>query len=142
MLFFSEKELEFIKKINDELINKVISQRILYYKIENVSSNVYGEVKNKILSQPIEVEALVDIQEKSEQETNIYGVDTKYTIIVYFQKDNIIEKGVDVCVGDYVKYGNILYEIASSVETKFVFGLPTKSLMIRCNCVAVRESSV
>lgn len=142
MLFFSEKELEFIKKLNDELIGKVITQKIYYYKIENKESNVYGEVKNKIFSKPIDIYVLVDIQEKSEQETNIYGVDTKYSIIVYFQKDRVIEKNIDVCVGDYIKYGNVLYEITSCLETKFVFGLPTKSIMIKCDCVAVRESSI
>jgi len=140
-IFWTEKEHEFIKKLNDELIGKVISQKIIYFKIKNTTeANIYGESKNKILSEGIEIDALVNIQDKVEQTNRTIGYDTKYTLEVFFQKDNIIEKNAEVAPGDYIKYGNIMYEITSCTETKFVFGMPTKSIMIRCDCVSIRES--
>ena len=45
-LFFGEKERNLVKQVNDELIEKVIGQQILYYPIDIV---LYGEYYYEIV---------------------------------------------------------------------------------------------
>ena len=143
-IFWTDKELEFFKGLNDEIIKNVISHKVLLYRVkrEETKENIYGESESKKLEKPIEVYALVDIQNKVEQNNTLYGINTKYNLTCYFQKDYIIENNININIGDFIKYGNIVYEISSYEETKFVFGMPTKSIMFKCDCVSTRENII
>ena len=49
-LFVGQKERDLVKQVNDELIERVIGQTILYYPISNVYTDfhpLYGEAINK-----------------------------------------------------------------------------------------------
>ena len=51
-LFLGEKERDLVKQVNDELIERVIGQQILYYPVSAEYTNyhpVYGEAINKIM---------------------------------------------------------------------------------------------
>ena len=62
-LFLGEKERDLVKQVNDELIERVIGQQILYYPISQEHTNyhpVYGEAINKNFLSPVRVYALVE----------------------------------------------------------------------------------
>ena len=49
-MFFGEKERNLVKQVNDELAERVIGQTVLYYPIDEKSTNfhpLYGESINK-----------------------------------------------------------------------------------------------
>ena len=49
-LFLGEKERNLVKQVNDELVEKVIGQQILYYPIDMETTNfhdLYGEAIEK-----------------------------------------------------------------------------------------------
>ena len=49
-LFLGKKERDLVKQVNDELIERVIGQQVLYYPIDLDRSNyhpLYGEAINK-----------------------------------------------------------------------------------------------
>ena len=63
-LFFGKKERDLVKQVNDELIEKVIGQQILYYPISLEHTDfhpIYGEALHKSFLAPIRVYALVAV---------------------------------------------------------------------------------
>ena len=65
-LFTGKKERDLVKKVNDELIEKIIGQQVLYYPIDIEHTNfndLYGEAIEKTFLPPIRVYALVELNE-------------------------------------------------------------------------------
>ena len=63
-LFLGKKERDLVKQINDELIEKVIGQQILYYSIDMKTTNfhdLYGEAIEKSFLHPVRVFAKVTL---------------------------------------------------------------------------------
>ena len=61
-LFLGKKERDLVKQVNDELIERVVGQAIVYYPIDVSSTNyhnLYGEAIEKNFLPPIRVHALV-----------------------------------------------------------------------------------
>jgi hypothetical protein len=57
-LFFGKKERDLVKQVNDELIENVIGQTIVYYPIDIVTTNyhsLYGEAIEKTFLPPVRV---------------------------------------------------------------------------------------
>jgi hypothetical protein len=76
-LFTGKKERDLVKKINDEVIERVIGQTVLYYPISLEHTNfhpLYGEAINKTFLPPVRVHALVEWQGITSTNTSI-GVD-------------------------------------------------------------------
>lgn len=61
-LFTGQKEKDFVKQVNDEVIERVIGQTIVYYPISLEHTNfhsLYGEAIDKSFLHPIRVYAMV-----------------------------------------------------------------------------------
>jgi len=62
-LFLGKKERDLVKQVNDELVEKVIGQQILYYPVDIETTNfheLYGEAMEKNYLSPVRVYALVE----------------------------------------------------------------------------------
>lgn len=123
-LFVTEREFDFISDINKELIKDVSDQKIFYYAISEIkttSSETYGEALNKIYDDPIAIEALVD---NPQWETNneTFSPDTVVTIVAYIQFRDLVEKGIELKVGDYFSFGSVFYECVSVNPIRSIFG--------------------
>jgi hypothetical protein len=62
-LFLGKKERDLVKQVNDELIEKVIGQQILYYPIDMQTTDfhdLYGEAIEKTFLPPVRIYALVE----------------------------------------------------------------------------------
>jgi len=62
-LFTNQKEKDLVKQINDELIERVIGQQIVYYPISLEHTDfhpLYGEALTKTFLPPVHVYALVE----------------------------------------------------------------------------------
>ena len=67
-LFLGKKERDLVKQVNDELIEKVIGQQILYYPIDMERTNfhdMYGEAIEKTFLPPIRIYALINVEEET-----------------------------------------------------------------------------
>ena len=111
-LFFNEKERNLVKQVNDELIERVIGQQILYYPLDVERTNyhsLYGEAIQKNFLPPIRVYALVEwggIQ--TEYSTDI-GLDKTSQITIHFHKRRLTEdQDLFVREGDFALYGDLL----------------------------------
>jgi hypothetical protein len=142
-LFFGKKERDLVKQVNDELIEKVIGQQILYYPIDLETTrfhDLYGEAIEKTFLAPIRVYALVEFTEFSTKYMENVGVDAESEILVHFHKRRL-EEDQDLFVreGDFVAYGDKYYEIVTLSKPKNLFGQVEHSFEIAAKCRKARK---
>jgi hypothetical protein len=141
-LFFNNKERNLVKQVNDELLERVIGQTVLYYSISNTHTNfhsLYGEAIEKNFLPPIRVYVLIDWGETTTSAT-AYGLDRLYSLTCHFHKRRLTEdQDLYVREGDFILYGEDYYEILSLSEPKQLFGNTDHMLEISAKCVRARQ---
>ena len=142
-MFLGKKERDLTKQINDELIERVIGQTIIYYPISMEHTNfhpLYGEAIQKTYTRPIVIKALVK-WEGEETYTSTYGLDKSNNITVNFHRRRLTEdQDLYVREGDFVFFGDTYYEIATISESKLLYGNPNEKFEITAKCVKARQS--
>ena len=142
-LFLGKKERDLVKQVNDELIEKVIGQQVLYYPIDIERTNfheLYGEAIKKTYLPPVRVYALVEFTDYSTDYLENAGVDKTWEINVHFHKRRL-EEDQDLYVreGDFILYNDYYYEIVKLTEPKLLFGQNNKELEIAAICKRARK---
>tara|TARA_B100000700_G_scaffold322979_1_gene425785 strand:+ start:782 stop:1270 length:489 start_codon:yes stop_codon:yes gene_type:complete len=141
-LFTGKKERDLVKQINDEVIERVVGQTVLYYAIstEHTDYNeIYGEAIVKNFYNPIRVHALVKWDSQETRTTGL-GVDRIERITVYFHKRRLTEdQNLFVREGDFVYFGDRFYEVLTLQEPRWLFGQVENSFEIMATCVRARE---
>ena len=142
-LFLGEKERDLVKQVNDEIIERVVGQQILYFAIDMDHTNyhpIYGEALEKTFLPPIRVHALVEYQGVETTYLEGMGVDKLTKVSIKFHKRRLTEdQDLFVREGDFVRYGNIFYEIAKLNEPKLLFGQPEHRFEIQADCIRARD---
>ena len=142
-LFLGKKERDLVKQVNDELIEKIIGQQIIYYSIDLETTNfhpLYGEAIEKTFLPPLRVYALVEYTDYSTEYMEGAGIDKIWEINVHFHKRRLEEdQNVYIREGDFVLYGKEFYEIVTLNEPKQLFGQINHLLEISAECVKSRE---
>jgi hypothetical protein len=142
-LFLGEKERNLVKQVNDELIEHVIGQQILYYPIDIARTNfndLYGEAIEKTFLPPVRVYALVDFADASTKYMAGAGIDKSWQITVHFHKRRLNEdQDLEVREGDFVLYGETYYEIVTlSIDTQ-LFGQVDHFFEVSALCKKARK---
>ena len=142
-LFLGKKERNLVKQVNDELIEKVIGQQILYYPIDLERTQfheLYGEAVQKTYLPPVRVYALVEFTDYSTQYLDGFGIDKSWEIQIHFHRRRLTEdQNLEVREGDFVLYGDIYYEITMLSEPTQLFGQTDHKLEISATCTRARE---
>jgi len=142
-LFLGKKERDLVKQVNDELIERVIGQTIVYYPIDIERTNyhdLYGEAIKKTFLPPVRVHALVEFDGITTKYNTNIGLDKDASITVHFHKRRLTEdQDLYVREGDFVLYGDIYYEIVTLGEPKQLFGQIDHRLEISAKCIRARE---
>jgi len=141
-LFLGEKERNLVKQVNDELLERVVGQQILYLPISMEYTNfhpLYGEAIDKSFLPPVRIYALVEFESITTTTEN-YGLDKNNHITVKFHERRLHEDQ-DLCVreGDYVQYGNHFYEIVTLTEGRQLFGQVDHLFQIEAHCIKTRK---
>jgi len=141
-LFLGKKERDLVKQVNDELIERVVGQTILYYPISDVHTDfhpIYGEAIQKNYLPPIRVYALIEWNETTTTATN-YGLDRIYNLTCHFHKRRLTEdQNLFVREGDFILYGEDYYEIITLSQPKQLFGQTDHMLEISAKCSRARQ---
>ncbi len=142
-LFLGKKERDLVKQVNDELIERVIGQELIYYPISIKNTNfhsLYGEAIEKNFLAPVKVNALVTWEGYTTTISNL-GIDKRLTIIVKFHRRRLVEdQDLYVRVGDFVQYGEEYYEIVRLYnDTRYYFGQVEHKFQISAECVRARK---
>ena len=141
-MFLGKKERDLVKQVNDELIERVIGQQVLYYPVSLEHTNfhsLYGEALEKTFLPPVRVYALIVWQGYSTEVTNL-GIDRRPSITVHFHKRRLTEdQDLFVREGDFVLYGPDYYEITTLNEPKQLFGQIDHKVEIEASCTKARR---
>ena len=142
-LFLGKKERDLVKQVNDELVEKVVGQQILYYSIDLETTqfhDMYGEALQKTFLPPIRVYALVTFDDESTNYLDGFGIDKISQVTVKFHKRRL-EEDQDVFVreGDFVLYGDIYYEIVKLSQPRKLFGQVDETFEIAATCKRARK---
>ena len=142
-LFLGEKERNLVKQVNDELIEKVIGQQILYYPIDMETTNfheLYGEAVEKTFLPPVRVYALVKFEQDDTTYLDSVGIDNLSQITVHFHKRRLAEdQDLFVREGDFVLYGDLYYEIVTLSSSRRLFGQVNHTFEISALCKRARK---
>ena len=142
-LFLGKKERDLVKQVNDELVEKVIGQQILYYPIDLETTNfheLYGEAIEKTFLPPVRVYALVKFDQDDTSYLDSVGVDNVSEITVHFYKRRLTEdQDLFVREGDFVLYGDLYYEIMALSSARRLFGQVNQTFEISAKCKRARK---
>ena len=143
-MFTGQKEKDLVKAVNDELIEKVIGQSILYYPISIEDTNfhpLYGEAVVKNFLPPVRVHVLIEWDDYTTTTDN-FGIDRIATMTVKFHRRRLTEdQDLFVREGDFVKYEDHYYEIVELKEPSRLFGQDKEVFEINAICRKAREGS-
>ena len=142
-MFFGQKERDLVKQVNDEIIERVVGQQVLYFPIDIETTNyhdLYWEAIEKTFLPPLRVHALVEYQGIESSFMQNIAVDKMTKITVKFHKRRLTEdQKLFVREGDFVKYGDVFYEIVKLIEPKLLFGQPEHRFEIHAECIRARD---
>jgi len=147
-LFLGEKERDLVKQVNDELIERVIGQEIIYYPISLEHTNfhpLYGEAIEKNFLSPIRIHVLVAWEGYTTTVTNL-GIDKRLSLTVNFHRRRLIEdQDVYLREGDFIAYGDDFFEIATIDYPKQIFGQGyigrERIFEAQAKCIKAREGT-
>ncbi len=124
-LFVGQAERNFVKQINDEVIERVIGQQLLYFPIDMERTNyhpLYGEAIEKSFLPPVRVYCLVEFNGSDRTQTE-FGFDNRYNVTAHFHKRRLTQdQDLFVRLGDFVQYDQMYFEIVDVFEPRYLFG--------------------
>ena len=142
-LFLGKKERDLVKQVNDELIEKVIGQQVLYYPIDLERTQfheLYGEAVKKTFLPPVRVYALVEFTDYATSYLDNFAIDKSWEINIHFHRRRLTQdQNVEVREGDFVLYGDFYYEIVKLSEPTKLFGQVEHSFEISATCKRARK---
>jgi hypothetical protein len=146
-LFVGKAERNFVKQINDEVIERIIGQQILYFSLDMDKTDyhpLYGEAIKKTFLPPVRVYSLVEFN-GSDRMQQQYGFDNLYNITIHFHKRRLTaDQNLFVRLGDFVQYDGMYFEIVDVFEPRYLFGQDSDfadgtSLEVTAVCKQARE---
>lgn len=142
-MFFGEKERDLVKQVNDEIIERVVGQQVLYFPIDLEATAyhpLYGEAIEKTFLPPVRVHALVEFQGVETSFMDNIAIDKSTKIKINFHKRRLTEdQDLFVREGDFVRYGEVFYEIVKLIEPRLLFGQVEHRFEIQAECIRARD---
>ena len=142
-MFLGEKEKNLVKQVNDEVIERVVGQQVLYFPIDIEHTDfhpLYGEAVEKTFLPPIRVFARIEYGGLETTFLDNLTLDKKTTLKAMFHKRRLTEdQNLFVREGDFIKYGSIFYEIVKTNEPKHLFGQADTQFEIIADCIRSRD---
>ena len=144
-MFFGKKEKDLVKQVNDEIIERVVGQQVLYFPIDIDHTNfheLYGEAIEKTFLPPVRVYARVEYGGIETKFLDNVGIDKDTPLKVMFHKRRLTEdQDLFVREGDFVRFGSNYYEITKLLEPKLLFGQEDTQFEIVAECIKARQGT-
>lgn len=140
-LFITQRELNFIADITKEVTKDIVGQTVFYYPISEIktrSHDLYNEAPEKIYDTPIEINALVDMP-ANETSTNLFGPERLNKIDVLIQHQDMVDRGINLSIGDFLRYGEYMYEIAKVIYMRNIYGHVEQIDGVKLSCTQARQ---
>ena len=123
MIFGSRSDLNLFVRINRELLQDVVEQEILYYKISlsATNSNIYGESTEKTYMIPSKLNCLIT---RGDQVLSVdeFGPDLNREASFAFIREDLVDVNLVPEVGDIVMWHEDYYEVDTVKENQLFLG--------------------
>jgi hypothetical protein len=128
-LFDGYRDGDFFRKMNMELINKVINTEVALYQLnpDETTKNSYDESINRVYYSPIKINCLIDRNDPSFNNANGVGVDFAQTISFSFLYDELENFNFLPSTGDIVEWDNDFYELGEIFQNEYFSGKNPKT---------------
>lgn len=122
-LFGSARDISMFRRINRELLQRIIDTEVGIHKLilEDSKTNIYGESAGKQYYLPVRVHAHItrgDQQYTGED----YGMDVTQTTEFRFLRDDLVDLNLVPETGDIILWDESYWEIDAVQENKYVVG--------------------
>ena len=123
MIFGSNKDFNLLVNINRELLQDVIEQEILLYKLNIVdtSTNLYGEALEKTYLEPIKLNCLITRGDQV-YDVDELGVDLGRQASFAILKQDLRDINTVSEVGDIIMWQEDYYEVDAIKENQLFYG--------------------
>lgn len=123
MIFGSRRDANLLLHIDRELLQDIVEQEVLYYKIdlEGTEVDIYGESENKGYCTPVRLVCLI---KRGDQDWGVreYGPDVNRSTSFAFIKDDCKDLGCLPEVGDIIEWDKNYYEVDGVKENQLWLG--------------------
>jgi hypothetical protein len=139
--FISRKEIAFINSVNKELIQSVVGQTVYYYAIlpERTKRNdLYNEAVTKVWAPPVRTNCLL-YYENTQEQIGSLPPDAKFKIDVYFHTEELRDRGLMPKMGDFLQFGDIVFEIYQVTQPQIIYGMIEQKIMTRASAGPARQ---
>jgi hypothetical protein len=139
--FITTRETALIDGWVRELMQDFVQQEVIYYAISTEESrvhDVYDEAVLKEYLQPVRINARVKFDQTA---TRAGGgtLDSTYSLLVELHSEECRQRNVIPREGDFIEFGQIVFEITSVKHAQPVFGQIDDKLKYELVCVSSRE---
>lgn len=129
-LFGSSRDISFMIKVNNELLDDVIQQEVDYYKLyipetkSNDTANLYGEASaQKTYYRPVRVTCLKDRTAGTQAiQDDQFGIDITQNYIFRFLRPKLEELNLVPQIGDIIETRGNYYEVDNTNEVQWIAG--------------------
>jgi hypothetical protein len=141
--FLQTRDIEFFKSVARELVDDVVQNTIVLFKINmnETKVNIYGEALNKTWYPGVEVFALINKDPESARYEG-FGLDTDQNVTFKLDRWMLEEKGIYPEVGDIINFNEGYYEIDNTNEIQLVGGQPYNNFSVVCQTFMVSKSNL
>jgi hypothetical protein len=141
--FLQARDIDLFKSFARELVDDVIQNTIVLYKINmnETKVNIYGESLNKTWNPGVQLYALYS---KSPEDVVYEGFGPEMQQNITFKLDRAMceEKNLYPEVGDIIFFDTSYYEIDNTNEIQFIGGSPDNNFSIVCETFMVSKSTL
>jgi len=123
-LFGGQRDINLFKKVNRELLGDVVTQQCSVYKLrlQETTFNLYGEAAGgKFYDGPTLFNVLIDRRDQEYPESEL-GVDFNWGITFKFFREDLMDAGVLMEVGDIILYQEGYYQVDTVVANQYFMG--------------------
>ena len=143
--FITQKEINVIDHLNEELIDEIVGQSVDIYKIDttHTKDNIYGESTTKYFNVGFRVNCLILFNEPEIIQDD-FGADVNSSIEMYFQRNNLSSGSLNFYpeAGDIVDWNDYYWEINGTTEPQLIAGHPGYNHSIKATAHRARLSSL
>jgi hypothetical protein len=123
-LFGQQRDTSMFRHVNREIMHKIISQQVVFYKykVGETPVNMYGESsEGRYFVDPVLLFALIEPGEFEFPENDM-GVDFNWSVTYNFLRDDLVDAQTYPEIGDVIMFQNGYWEIDNVNTTQFFVG--------------------
>lgn len=143
MRFTTPQDYQTMLRINKELINVVVDNRIILYKLQQslTGLNGYGEATKKTWDTGVEIPLLYHRDQQNPTE-DMQTINFEQRAEFRFLRQECIDRGIYPEVGDVIWFDQQYYEVDNTNEIQLVAGRPEYNHSIVCDTHLTRKPAL